>query len=150
MEQKRKIIPPVYFVLTLIAMACLHQLLPIARFIAPPFSYAGVALLLLGMLLAAVSAEAFRKAGTPVIPFEKSTVLVTSGFYRYTRNPMYLGLLLLLIGAALLFGTVGALLPIPFFVWVIEARFIRGEERFLQEIFGDDYLEYKRRVRRWL
>jgi len=149
-EQKRKIIPPVYLALTLVAMAGLHRLLPIARFIWPPLSYAGFILILLGIVLAGVSAGAFRKAGTPVIPFEKSTSLVTGGFYRYTRNPMYLGMTIVLLGAGVLFGSVGALIPIPFFIWVIEANFIRGEERFLQEIFGDQYLQYKQKVRRWL
>jgi protein-S-isoprenylcysteine O-methyltransferase Ste14 len=149
-EQKRRIIPPVYLLLTLVAMTGFHFLLPIARFIPEPFSYAGIALIALGVSIAGAAAAAFGKAGTPIIPFEKSTALVTGGFYRFTRNPMYLGLIALLIGAALLFGSVGSLIPIPFFVLIIEFGFIRGEERFLQHIFGDEYLSYKGKVRRWL
>lgn len=150
MEQKRKIIPPVYLLLTLMTMAGLHFLLPIAHIITPPYSYTGVVLAVLGIAIAAVAANAFHKAGTPVIPFEPSTALVTEGFYKYTRNPMYLGMVMLLIGAAILFGTLGPWIPIPFFVWIIQANFIRGEERFLESIFGGRYLEYKQKVRRWL
>lgn len=150
MEQKRKILPPVYLLLMLILMTGLHFLLPMAHIIPEPYSYAGAVLVVLGIAIAAVAAGSFHKAGTPVIPFEPSTALVTGGVYRYTRNPMYLGMVLLLIGAAILFGSLGAWIPIPFFIWIIQANFIRGEERFLEAIFGEQYREYKRKVRRWL
>jgi protein-S-isoprenylcysteine O-methyltransferase Ste14 len=107
-------------------------------------------LIIAGILMSAAGASSFRKAGTPVIPFETSTALVLGGLYRFTRNPMYLGMTIALLGAAVLFGTLGAFLPLPLFVWVIQTRFIAGEERFLEEIFGQQYLAYKRRVRRWL
>ena len=151
MEQKRKIVPPVYLLLTLAAMAGFHNLLPIAQFAYEPYTtYAGIALIAAGISIAAAAAGLFWRAGTPVIPFEKSTALVTGGLFRYTRNPMYLGMMLLLLGAGLIFGSAGSLLPIPLFAWVIVRNFIRGEENFLQEIFGEEYLAYKSKVRRWL
>lgn len=150
MEQKRKIVPPVYLLLTLILMGSFHFFMPIAFIIPAPVSYAGAVFVVLGIAVACTAAWRFRKAGTPVMPFEPSTALVTGGMYNYTRNPMYLGMVLLLIGVAVLFGSLGAWLPVPFFIWVIQANFIRGEERFLESIFGEQYLEYKRRVRRWL
>jgi protein-S-isoprenylcysteine O-methyltransferase Ste14 len=85
-----------------------------------------------------------------VVPFERSTALVTDGLFRYTRNPMYLGLTLVLAGVALLLGSLGAWLPIPVFVAIIQVNFIAGEERFLTELFGEEYLVYKQRTRRWL
>jgi protein-S-isoprenylcysteine O-methyltransferase Ste14 len=63
---------------------------------------------------------------------------------------MYVGLTLILIGVWLLLGGVSAALPIAVFVWIIQQRFIRGEERFLDEIFGEEYRGYKSRVRRWI
>jgi len=63
---------------------------------------------------------------------------------------MYLGMVVLLMGVALLLGSAGACLPILVFAWIIQTRFISGEERFLEEIFGEPYLAYKRQVRRWL
>jgi protein-S-isoprenylcysteine O-methyltransferase Ste14 len=150
MEQKRRIVPPVYLLITLVVMAALHLGAPIMRIFAPPYSYGGAVLLILGIAVSGISAGAFAKAGTPVVPFERSTVLVVGGFYRYTRNPMYLGMVTALLGVAMLFGTLSAFLPIPIFVWIIQKHFIEGEERFLEEIFGEQYLAYKGKVRRWL
>ena len=84
------------------------------------------------------------------MPFDEATTLVTGGSYRFTRNPMYLGMVLILLGAALGRGSLGAFLPIPAFVWVIRRQFVLPEERFLEEAFGDAYRAYKQRVRRWI
>jgi protein-S-isoprenylcysteine O-methyltransferase Ste14 len=150
MEQKRKIVPPHYFLITLLLMAALNWALPIARIIPSPYSYAGIVLVVLGFAIGGNAYRGFTKAGTPLVPFERSTALVTGGAYRITRNPMYLGMVLMLSGAAVLFGTLGPWLPMPFFIWVIQARFIAGEECFLEEIFGEQYLAYRKRVRRWI
>lgn len=150
MERKRKIIPPVYLLLTLAAMLALHFKLPIVHLIQAPYSLAGWVLVVAGLAVSATASSAFRRVGTPVVPFERSTVLVTDGLFRHTRNPMYLGLVILLLGIAIALGSLGALLPIPVFVWIIQKWFIEGEERFLTEIFGEQYLTYQRRVRRWL
>jgi protein-S-isoprenylcysteine O-methyltransferase Ste14 len=151
MEQKRKVIPPVYFFLALVLMAALHWMLPLARLLAPPLTYVvGIPLIVAGMWLGGHAFRGFSKAGTPVVPFERSTTLVTNGSYRLTRNPMYVGMVMILAGIAALLGTLGPWLPIPFFVWIIRSNFIIGEERFLEELFGQQYLAYKSRVRRWL
>ena len=100
--------------------------------------------------MAITAAGAFRRAGTPVIPFEPSTTLVTGGWFGVTRNPMYLGLALILSGVALIDGTLGAFLPLPVFIAIMHFRFIRAEERFLEGIFGEPYRAYRARVRRWV
>lgn len=150
MAHKRKVIPPVYFFLTLVLMAALHWLLPIERVLAPPLTYVGVPFIVAGMWLGGHAFRGFSKAGTPIIPFERSTALVTNGSYRLSRNPMYVGMVMILAGIAALLGSVGPWIPIPLFVWVIRSNFILREERFLEELFGQQYLAYKRRVRRWL
>jgi protein-S-isoprenylcysteine O-methyltransferase Ste14 len=150
MEQPRKIVPPVWVLLSIIAMALLNRYFPIATLVSPPLSYVGGLLLLAGIALAVINATAFRRVGTPVVPFHKSTALVTTGFYRYTRNPMYIGMATGLTGIAILFGCLSAFLPIPIFILIIQERFIKGEERFLEEIFGDEYRQFKKRVRRWI
>jgi protein-S-isoprenylcysteine O-methyltransferase Ste14 len=150
MEQKRKILPPVWLLLTLGAMSALHYLLPWGLLISPPWSYTGAVFIAAGIVIAAIAAFSFNRADTPVIPFEPSTALVTGGLYRFTRNPMYLGMVLVLIGTGLILGTIGSWLPIPVFVWIIRNNFILGEERFLEEIFGKPYTDYKNKVRRWL
>src|SRR5258705_1549469 len=145
----RRFIPPAWLLISLIVMAGLHFSLPVARIIEVPWSYLGAALIVIGVVISAAGAGTFRRAGTPVKPFERSTALVTHGIYRFTRNPMYLGLLLVLIGSAIAFGTLSPWLPIPLFLLIVRTQFIRGEEEFLEGIFGADYLAYKQRVRRW-
>ena len=109
----------------------------------PPFSDIGALLFALGAVSTLWATFAFSKAGTPIIPLEQSTALVTHGLYRITRNPMCLGPVVALIGIALLLGTVPPFFVIPIFVWVIRRRFVLREERFLEEIFGKQYVAYK-------
>lgn len=136
--------------LTLGAMLGLHVAVPIMWLIQPPYSYLGLAPILAGLVISGAAARAFREIGTPVVPFEPSTTLVTGGLYRYTRNPMYLGLVVTLVGVWIVLGTLSPLLALIAFICIIELQFIRGEERFLDEIFGEQYRSYKLRVRRWL
>jgi protein-S-isoprenylcysteine O-methyltransferase Ste14 len=149
-EQKRKIVPPVWVLLTLLASVALHHWLPLWQLVRAPWSYGGAVLIVLGVLLGAPAVLAFRRAQTPLVPFERSTALVTGGPFRFTRNPMYSGMVLMVLGVATLLGSLGAYLPIPLFVWIIQKNFIEGEERFLTELFGEQYLAYQRRVRRWI
>ena len=130
-------------------MAALHYLAPIARYISRPFNYVGLAFLIVGIGMAVAGARAFARAGTPIVPFEKSTVVVKTGLFRFTRNPMYLGMVVTLVGISLLLSSAASLAPIPVFAWLIHRHFIRPEEQFLEDIFGAEYLEYKATVRRW-
>jgi protein-S-isoprenylcysteine O-methyltransferase Ste14 len=150
MEQKRRFPPPVYLVLTLIVMTLLNFHLPLVRLWKPPVSYAGLILIVIGTVMTGYSARLFAVAGTPLIPFERTTTLITYGLYRFTRNPMYLGLMLIVLGVAILQGSLAAFLPLPVFAWILQTRFVRGEERFLESLFGAEYLDYKSTVRRWI
>lgn len=135
--------------MTLVLMWLMQILFPAYQYIHEPLAYAGILAVLLGIIVAAISAGMFRKAGTGIKPFDEATTLVTTGFYRYSRNPMYLGMILMLLGVAFLMGSVGAVLPMVFFVMVIRNNFVLGEERFLEASFGQVYLDYKATVRRW-
>ncbi len=149
-EKKRKIIPVVYLLGSLILMALLQRFLPVYQYVEPPLAYAGVVFVLLGIAMTAVSAGMFVKADTGLEPFEEATALVTGGFYRFTRNPMYLGMFLMVFGAAFLMGSVGALIPLLIFMLIIRFNFVAGEERFMEAAFGQQYLDYKSQVRRWI
>jgi len=94
----------------------------------------------------------FKRARTTINPFkpQNSTALVTSGIYRFTRNPMYVGLTLVVLGWAAFLGSVGALLGPAVFVLYIDRFQIAPEERILGAKFGAAYTEYRSRVRRWL
>ena len=105
-----------------------------------------------GLLIEAISVAAFWRRKTTVNPLapSKSSALVTEGLYRISRNPMYLGMALLLIGWGVYLGNPINLLLIGSFVWIINVAQIKPEERALREIFGAEYDAYARRVRRWI
>ena len=111
-----------------------------------------VALILIvgGLLFDGMAAGLFRRRGTAVEPWKPSTALIVEGPYRFTRNPMYLGMVMLLIGVAVMLGTLTPGLVIPPFAWWISRRFIAQEEVMLEERFGEEYLQFMRRVRRWI
>lgn len=94
----------------------------------------------------------FKKAKTTVDPTtpEKTTSLVTSGIYRYSRNPMYLGLLGFLIAEVLLLGNLLGLALLPFYMMTMNKRFIEPEEIALESLFEQAFTDYKQKVRRWL
>jgi len=92
----------------------------------------------------------FRRHDTTIIPFEQSTALIAKGPYRYSRNPLYISMTLILVGLWILLGSLSPVVVVPLFVWWISTRFIANEERHLEAQFGRTYLEYKTKVRRWL
>jgi protein-S-isoprenylcysteine O-methyltransferase Ste14 len=149
-EKPRKILPPFWMVLCLAVAWLLDRYAPLWSPELPALGLLGRVLALLGLAMILWPVTQFLLAHTGLIPFSKATTLVTSGLYRVTRNPMYLGMALLLLGGGLVFGSLGALLPVPLFVVIIQQRFILAEERFLESTFGDEYLAYRERVRRWI
>ena len=146
----RRVLPPIWLLLALLASYALDRWMPLVLLLPVPWSFFGLSPLAVGSVMSFMSAGAFRRVGTPVIPFEPSTKLVTSGWFRVTRNPMYLGLVLIQSGVGMLMGSLGAFLPLPILIAILHFRFIRGEERFLEGIFGDEYRGYRTRVRRWI
>ena len=91
-----------------------------------------------------------RQAGTNVDPYRPATAIVTGGPYRFTRNPIYVGFTLMYVG---IFALANALLPIlllPAVQQLMRRGVIEREERYLERKFGDEYLQYKERVRRWI
>lgn len=111
-----------------------------------------VALALLGAAVALAGVLSFRRARTTVNPLkpETSAALVTGGVYAFTRNPMYLGMLLALVGWAAYLSSVWSLLGPALFALYIARFQIVPEERVLDRLFGASFAEYRRRVRRWL
>ena len=144
-------IPPVYFLLALAGTFLLSWLLPVLQLWPGPARWLGVLPVTAGIALAFRSARAFVRAGTTLRPGGgDSTALVEAGPFRYSRNPMYLGLALILLGVALMLGSLTPLLVVPVFMYLIQRSFIRPEEAVLEQTFGDDFRAYCRRVRRWL
>lgn len=146
----RRVLPPVYFFAAIALMAALDRWLPLARPFHPPLTYLGWLLFALALALAVAVAWRFKRAGTTIKPFQRSSALVTDGLFAYSRNPIYLGMVVGLLGICLALGSLGPLLVVPPFVYILQSRVIAAEERMLEDAFGEAYLEYCRRVRRWL
>ncbi len=92
----------------------------------------------------------FRKSDTAVCPTSKASLIVTHGVYKYSRNPMYLGMLVMLTGASFLMGTIPSMFaPFGFFI-IIDKVFVPFEEEKLRGVFGDVYSEYQTVTRRWI
>lgn len=148
---KLRIVPPVYFLVGLLLMVALHLLYPNPQWIHPRWKYyLGIPVVLVGLVLNVTSARMFIKRGTPLKPFEETTTLVATGPFRFSRNPMYLGFVAMLVGTGILLGSVTPLLVPPVFAAFITFRFIMREEELLTRSFGEAYLGYKKKVRRWL
>ena len=149
-EQGRRVLPPVYFLLAIAIMVALHYVIPIARWLEAPWKWLGLVPILVGVAFAGTASAQFRRHGTPIKPFQLSSALVIGGAFRVSRNPMYLGMVSVLAGIGICLGTGSPFVVIPFFVWLISVRFIRVEEASLKEQFGEEFVSYMRRVRRWI
>jgi protein-S-isoprenylcysteine O-methyltransferase Ste14 len=144
-----KLLPPHYFAGAVIAIAVLAvvdttSLLPGSWYLVGSIPIA------LGAALALWGSKLFANAGTNIIPFTESTALVTSGAFSFSRNPMYLGMNLALIGLALLVNAVSPWLVVVGFALLLRNRFVKVEEQLMEATFGEEYRNYKARVRRWI
>jgi protein-S-isoprenylcysteine O-methyltransferase Ste14 len=116
----------------------------------PPMVLPGLAAMALGIAVMALGIREFRKAGTDYHPHRPTTRIVTTGPFRFTRNPLYLSLTSIYAGIALALGSAWALLLLIPVLLAIRYGVIAREERYLAAKFGDEYLRYKDSVRRWL
>ncbi len=142
--------PPVILLLAIVAMSVLHPLAPIACLMSGPVRFIGAIPIAIGLALNIWGSRLFEKRQTTIKPAGKSNKLVVEGAFRRTRNPMYLGMTVILIGVAFAMGTLSPWFVIPVFVGVIQIAFIQMEERKMENEFGAEYVAYKQKVRRWL
>jgi protein-S-isoprenylcysteine O-methyltransferase Ste14 len=143
-------LPPTYLFTAIVAMVLLHFLFPGLEVASYPWRLLGCAPLLVGIILNLMSDKAFKQNHTTVKPFEESTNLITTGVFRFSRHPMYLGMVLILVGIAFLLGSLLPFLVITAFVVLMDVIFIRTEERMLADKFGDTWKKYQENVRRWI
>ncbi|MGD0960803.1 MAG: isoprenylcysteine carboxylmethyltransferase family protein [Methylomonas sp.] len=147
---RRGPMPPAFLLIAILLMLGLHILLPVAQLVVFPWRMAGAALVAIGVALNLWAFMLFKQAGATVKPFEPSMTLVLKGPFAFSRNPMYLGMLLTLAGIAVALGSATPWLVVPWFVWLVARRFIVVEESKLESAFGNHYIAYKEKVRRWL
>ena len=147
---KKRIPPP------LIAMLCV-LIIFLSKSIFPSFVFSyklqlGIFVSTIGFLLLIISIKSFIDNKTTINPLnlKKSTYLVTSGVFRFSRNPMYLGMLLFLLGTAIILNIIGGLIISIFFIFYMNFFQIIPEEKALENLFGKNYRNYRKTVRRWI
>jgi protein-S-isoprenylcysteine O-methyltransferase Ste14 len=142
--------PPLFAALCLITTLTLQYMLPSLRLFHSPHHVMGPLLVMAGLATMLPAATIFSSRGTTKNPYGEPATFVSSPPYTFTRNPMYLGIVLILGGLAVWAGSAVMLLaPLAFYL-TIDRLVIPSEERTMERLFGDEYVQYKARVRRWL
>jgi len=103
-----------------------------------------------GFLIMLAGAGLFLRRRTAILPFKPASSLVTSGILSWTRNPMYLGMAIFYVALALILNSLASLILLPLVLGIVQKQVIAREEAYLERAFGDEYVAYKNRVRRWL
>ena len=150
MPERKPLLPPAFLLMALTLMLVLHWILPGIQLIPVPWNLGGLLLLGVGLWLSYAAEAQFRRARTPVSPLDKPCILIRDGMYQFSRNPMYLGFVGILVGVALLLGSLSAFLVIPGFFALMDLKFIRMEEAVLAERFPGEWHTYVQKVRRWI
>ena len=144
------IAPPLLFVVPILASLAFEWLVPTSFAHGASRWTLGALIFVAGIALNVGGFVAQKPAGTDPIPFNPTTRIVAHGLYRFSRNPMYLGFALCTFGLAILVDSAWMLLAVPIGLVFVDLIVIMREERYLKRKFGEEYLNYKRRVRRWL
>ncbi len=146
-----RIPPPLLALLAALAMRWLAGSMPVARLVSGELRWLGAFVAVLAATMMVSAALQFRRVRTTVNPMkpDTTTALVTSGVFAYSRNPMYLGLALILAGWAFWLGALTPWLVLPLFTTAITALQVLPEERALARLFGRDFAAYRRTTDRW-
>ena len=145
-----KIPPPILVLILVVSSFLSSKKIDVIHI--PNQTLASILILLIGILILIIPVSKFIKSKTTIDPikFKKVNKLVTSGIYKYSRNPMYLGLLLIVISSSILYLNIYSVItPMIFYYWINRFQ-IKREEIFLTEKFGKEYLLYMTRTRRWI
>ncbi|MBS3078941.1 isoprenylcysteine carboxylmethyltransferase family protein [Candidatus Pacearchaeota archaeon] len=147
---KIKLMPPMIFYGFILLSIILNLFLPIKKLIVQPYNYLGIVLVLFGLLIDVWAWMLFRRRKTTLNPYKIPSKLETSNLFKISRNPMYLGMNLILWGISILLGSlITFIFPIVFII-LIKRLFIEFEENNLEKRFGKRYIDYKKKVRRWI
>lgn len=142
--------PPLFYVIIFVVATLLDHLKPLAFAATVTSRVIGIALILGAVALAMWSIGLFWRQGTSMVPVKPSTAFVVDGPYRFSRNPMYMSMLIAYIGAALIAASFWPFLLLPVVIIVVDVFVIHREERYLSARFGEEYALYRSRVRRWI
>ncbi len=142
--------PPLIYVSALAIGLLVNSIYPIGLLPRGLPRTTGLPLVFGGLLIGVLGFREMRRAGTNVDPYHPTTAIVDAGPYQFTRNPLYVGMTLMYCGISALSNAFAPILLLPGVLAVMRRGVIEREERYLERKFGDEYLSYKERVRRWV
>jgi protein-S-isoprenylcysteine O-methyltransferase Ste14 len=145
-----RVLPPIYFIAAIALTILMHFLVPLAVLIPLFWRVVGLIPIIAGVALNIAADRLFKRLGTTVKPLQRSSALATDGVFRWSRNPMYLGMVFIVAGTALLEGSISPWIAVAALAIVLDRVFVVPEEKMLRDTFGDAFQQYSQRVRRWL
>ncbi len=149
MKRKITLLPPNFLFIYLITALALHSFFPI-KDIVGSYHFLGILFIVFGLVINLWADSLFKKNKTTVKPDNTPSKLIINGPFRFSRHPMYLGFVLLLLGVAIILGSISSFVVPGIMFLTLEWKFIPLEEKNMEKCFGKKYLEYKNQVRRWL
>lgn len=147
---KMKITPDIYFIFLLFLSVVSHFLFPILIMINFPYNFLGILLIIAGCTMTIWVNWYLLKSKSATHPFDMPTSFLTSGLFKISRNPLYLGMTIVLLGIDIILGSLSPYIFTAFFIFFIDRMIIPIEEINLKKIFGSKYTNYKRKIRRWI
>ena len=142
--------PTTWFIVLLIVIIVIRFIIPDIRIIPFPYNYLGWLFVIAGVVLNLWTDNLLKRYNTTVKPYLKPSHFISNGPFSISRNPMYLGMLVILTGTAILFKSIILLIPAILYIVIMNLFYIRKEESNLLEQFGNEFLQYKKKVRRWI
>ena len=149
-SERARIDPPDYFMIMVVVSVVLHYFFPIKQVVDFPYRYVGILFIVFGVYFNLWVYFCYKRVGNPMETVRMPRVLIVSGLFRVSRNPLYLGMFFILIGEAVLLGSVVSFVLPLFFIVGTSVWVVPIEERNLERRFGKKYLVYKKRVGRWV
>lgn len=146
----KRLLPPTFWMICLALMLLLKMVWPLATLLSFPLSLVGLIPLLFGFWVMMAAWSNFRKQNMTIDTFGTPVGLIRGGLYHYSRNPMYLGFAVMLVGVWLLLGGLTPLIGVIVFIMVVDRWYIAFEEKSMQAQFGAAYQDYQSEVRRWI
>jgi protein-S-isoprenylcysteine O-methyltransferase Ste14 len=148
--RKIKFMPPDYLLIFIMFEILLHFIFPIKKIIFYPYTYFGWLFILFGAYLSIEVWRIFRKVKTTIKPHKIPNKLITTGIFRISRNPNYLGMIFILFGLAIYLGSITPFIFPAIFIFLINKFTIPLEEKIIEKKFGKKYFEYKKKTRKWI
>ena len=144
--------PPLIYAAIFFLSILMQKIIPINNsfFDSRNATIAGIVLIVIALLFILPALIKFVQSKNTLVTIKSATSLQTKGIYSLTRNPMYMGLLILYSGIAMLEGNWWTFIFIPLIIIIVQSYVIRGEENYLQRAFGEEYNAYRKKVRRWI